>query len=112
LKRIFYIFILIVLFSSGSSAQVKTLSGDPALKYIRFYPNPAVTSINFEFQRDYNKSFSLQVYNFIGKKVLNISALPSKINISVNDFYRGVYIYQLRDRTGNILESGRFQVIK
>ena len=111
LNRKLYIFLITVLFSFGANAQAKTLLTDP-VRYIRFYPNPAITSINFEFQKEYDKSLSLQVYNFIGKKVLDISSVTPKLNISLNDFYRGVYIYQLRDRSGRILESGKFQVTR
>jgi len=111
LNKTLYILILTVLFSLGATAQVKILTGESA-KYIRFYPNPAVSSINFEFQKDYNRSFSLQIYNFIGKKVMDVATVTPKLNVPLTDFYRGVYIYQLRDRTGNIVESGRFQVIK
>jgi hypothetical protein len=32
--------------------------------------------------------------------------------INLSDFPRGVYVYQLRDKTGRIVESGKFQVSK
>lgn len=114
LKKIFYIFIFAILFVSGSFAQNKIVAGsmDPAVKYIKFYPNPAVTVINFEFQKGYDKLFSFQVYNFIGKKVFDLKTITPKINIPLSDFYRGVYIYQLRDRSGKIIDSGKFQVVK
>ncbi|MDQ6755834.1 MAG: T9SS type A sorting domain-containing protein [Bacteroidota bacterium] len=113
MKKIYYIIIFIVVFSSGSFAQSKTsLAGDPSAKIIRFYPNPAVSIINFEFPKGIDKSSSLQIYNFIGKKVFDSQTAAQKINISLTDFYRGVYIYQLRDRTGKIIESGKFQVVK
>ncbi len=36
-----------------------------------------------------------------------------KITLSLtNEFYRGIYVYQLRDNTGKILETGKFQVVK
>jgi len=79
---------------------------------MRFYPNPAVSVINFEFQKDFDKNFSLQVFNFIGKKVFDQKTVTPRINIPLTDFYRGVYIYQLRDRSGKIVDSGKFQVIK
>lgn len=79
---------------------------------MRFFPNPAVSSINFEFQKGYDKFYTLQVYNFIGKKVLDVKTVTPKMNIPLTDFYRGVYIYQLRDRNGNIIDSGKFQVVK
>lgn len=114
LKKIFYIFIFTILFVSGSFAQNKIIAGstEPAVKYMRFYPNPAVSVINFEFQKSFDKSFTFQVYNFIGKKVFDIKTSTPKINIPLTDFYRGVYIYQLRDKSGKIIDSGKFQVVK
>ena len=114
MKKIFYIFIFTVLFASTSSAQGKIIAGstDPAVKYMRFYPNPAVSSINFEFQKSFDKFYSFQVYNFIGKKVFDLRTVTPKINIPLTDFYRGVYIYQLRDKAGMIIDSGKFQVVK
>ena len=111
--KIFYILLIIVGSASGSFAQSRTsLPGDPSVKFIKFYPNPAVNIINFEFQKGYDKYYSFQVYNFIGKKVFDVRTVTPKINIPLIDYYRGVYIYQLRDRTGKILETGKFQVIK
>jgi hypothetical protein len=88
------------------------VSADPAVKFMRFYPNPAVSVINFEFQKGFDKFFSFQIFNFIGKKVFDLKIVTPKINIPLTDFYRGVYIYQLRDKTGKIIDSGKFQVVK
>jgi hypothetical protein len=113
LKKIYYILIFTILFVSGSLAQNKTVTAaDPGVKFMRFYPNPAVSVINFEFQKGFDKYFTFQVFNFIGKKVLDLKTVTPKINIPLTDFYRGVYIYQLRDRSGKIIDSGKFQVVK
>ncbi len=113
MKKYFYIFIFIVGFSFGSSAQTKVpIANDLAIKFLKFYPNPAVSVINFEFQKGLDKSYSFQVYNFIGKKVYSTKTVTPKISVSLSDFYRGVYIFQLLDRSGKIIESGKFQVIK
>jgi len=48
----------------------------------------------------------------MGKKVTEIKPVTQHIDVSLSDFYRGVYIYQLRDKDGQILESGKFQVLK
>lgn len=112
LKRIFYIFILIAGFQLSSTAQVKSsFITDESLKAVKFYPNPAVSIINFEFQKDYDKSFTLLIYNFIGKKVMEFRVLDQKMTVPITGFFRGVYIFQLRDGQGNIIESGKFQVI-
>ena len=113
LKKIYYIFIFTILFVSGGFAQNKPVTApDQGVKFMRFYPNPAVSVINFEFQKGFDKYFTFQVFNFIGKKVLDLKTVTPKINIPLTDFYRGVYIYQLRDRSGKIIDSGKFQVVK
>lgn len=83
-----------------------------AVKTVKFYPNPAVSIINFEFEKTYDKSYNLIIYNFIGKKIIEQKVTDQKISFALTDFYRGVYIFQLRDKQGNIVESGKFQVTK
>lgn len=111
MKRLFYIILLILSFRFNSNAQVKSnfLSAD-AVKSVKYYPNPAVSFINFEFENAYNKSYNLLIFNFIGKKIIEIKVSEQKITVPLTNFYRGVYIFQLRDKQGNIIESGKFQV--
>lgn len=111
MKKIFYIIIFIVGFQTSSSAQVKHIAVN-AVKTVKFYPNPASSFINFEFTEKYNDSYTLVIFNFIGKKVENLKVTDQKITVSLTDYYRGVYIFQLRDKQGNIIESGKFQVVK
>jgi len=113
LKRIFYIFIFIAGFHLSSTAQVKsTFINDEGVQTVKFYPNPASSFINFEFTKVYNKSYSLLIYNFIGKKMTELKPTDQKITVPLTEYYRGVYIFQLRDAQGNVVESGKFQVIK
>jgi len=111
LKKIFYILIFIVGLQTSSNAQAKRVVND-VVKTVKFYPNPASSFINFEFTESYNDSYTLVIFNFIGKKVEDLKVTDQKITISLTDFYRGVYIFQLRDKQGNIIESGKFQVVK
>lgn len=113
MKKNFYIILLIAGFHFNSQAQVKsTLPTGFAVKTVKFYPNPAVSFINFEFLKNYDQFYSLEIYNFIGKKVADIKPADKKIIVPITDFYRGVYIFQLRDKQGTIVESGKFQVVK
>lgn len=83
-------------------------------KITHFYPNPATSYINFTFDKTVDRSFTLQIYNFMGRK-MNESRItdPTKLTITLDDNYlRGLYIYQLRDQSGRIIESGKFQVSK
>jgi hypothetical protein len=110
LKRIFYILIFLIGLNFTSSAQNKT--ADPVAKLIKFYPNPAYAFINFDFQRGYDKSFTFQVYNSVGKMIYENKNPTPRINLPLDEFYRGVYLYLLRDKNGVIAESDKFQVVK
>jgi hypothetical protein len=90
----------------ASSAQEATA------KIIKFYPNPATSIINFDFQKGYDKSYNFQIYNFLGKKVYEISNVTPRTIVNLSDFYRGVYIFQLKDKSGKMIDSGKFQVSK
>ena len=38
--------------------------------------------------------------------------MPERMSVNLSDFSRGIYIYQLRDKSGRMVESGKFQVAK
>lgn len=110
--KIFYILSIILLTSIQAKTQQTRInpSQDPVVK---FYPNPAVTQITFDFQNGYDKAYSFQIFSFIGKKVYEQNSLAApKTVVNLTDFFRGVYIFQIRDKNGKIVESGKFQVAK
>jgi hypothetical protein len=80
------------------------------VKSIRFYPNPASTTINFEFKDQVEKGTVLQVFNFLGRQVLTIPVSGSRVSVNVTDLIKGVYIFQVRTSNGRILETNKFQV--
>ena len=110
LKKIIYIFTFIIGLTFTSFAQSKT--GDPAAKLLKFYPNPATSVINFEFLHGYDKNYSFQVYAFMGKKIFELKNAVPRIDISLDEFYRGIYLYKLLDKNGTVIESGKFLVVK
>lgn len=114
--RILYISLLMVfILAAGANAQSR-LPGFPesgAVATVRFYPNPANSFITFEdFSKKYDKNYSIQLFNFLGKKVYEFNLADQKNIVNLSDFFRGIYIFQLRDPSGKIVESGKFQVNK
>lgn len=85
---------------------------DASQRLIKLYPNPAVSFIKFDFQKNFDKNYSLQIINFIGKQVYEVKNINSSSTIDLSSYSRGVYIYQLKDKSGKLIESGKFQVSK
>jgi len=99
------------LFSGTSFGQSRN-STDQTSHLIRFYPNPATSFINFDYQKGFDAAYSLTIFNFMGKKVYEIKNTPNRFAVDLEDFFRGIYIFQLRNKNGQIIESGKFQVVK
>ena len=115
--RIFYILFIALLITVQVKSQDKTSSSqdqNTEIKIVRFYPNPATSLITFEFKKETenNKSFVFEVYNFPGKKMFEADNISTKTVIDLSNFFRGIYIYQLKDPNGRIVESGKFMVVK
>jgi Secretion system C-terminal sorting domain len=110
--RIFYITVSIILLITVQVKAQSRLSplSDPDNHLIKFYPNPAISQITFDIQKSSDKIYSIQIFNFIGKKVFEVPSIDQKTIVNVSDFFRGIYIFQLKDQTGKIIESGKFQV--
>lgn len=79
---------------------------------LKFYPNPATTVITFDFQKAYDKGYALQIYNVLGRKMTEQMNITDHTSINLSDFTRGVYVYRLIDKAGQLVEMGKFQVSK
>ena len=115
MKKISFILILIIGINFTSFAQNTIFSDEASVKtkFIKSYPNPASTVVNFEFQKGNSRLYSIQILNSIGKKMFeakNISSLLS-IDLKEEKFYRGIYIYQWIDKNGAVVESGKILVV-
>ena len=113
--RIVYTLSVILLLSIEVKSQDRTtpsVGGEPIAKIVRFYPNPATSFITFDFQQGNEKTYTLQIYNLPGKKVHEVTEITPKTTINLSDFFRGIYVFQLRDKAGRLIEAGKFQVSK
>lgn len=111
--KIFYILLSgILLISIQAKSQGRGPFPEPEHKVIKFYPNPAVSYITFELAKEPNKTFTLQIYSFLGKKVKEVPDIVDKYTVSLSDLNRGLYTFQLKDQVGRVTDSGMFQVNK
>ncbi|MCW3073567.1 MAG: type sorting protein [Flaviaesturariibacter sp.] len=107
-----FLLIIFIVFSAVLAQAQSRASLQEPVAVLRFYPNPAVSFVNFEFEKAYDQGYSIQIFNVLGRKMYQASNLSQRTNISLTDFTRGIYVYQLFDRNGKMVESRKFQVSK
>jgi len=101
------------LVSIGAFAQTKSTNEAVATgKTVHLYPNPASQIINFDFLRSNESNATLLIYNFMGKKIQEIKNINFHLSVDLQRYYRGTYIYQIRNKKGYIIDSGKFQIVK
>ncbi|MBP1650268.1 MAG: hypothetical protein H6Q26_425 [Bacteroidetes bacterium] len=106
-------FILLTTLVSKAQTYKPASSGtDGVSKIVKLYPNPASSRINFELQHNNEQVYDLIVFNFLGKMVGQVKNVSNKTTVELDNYYSGLYIFQLRDRQGNLIESGKFNVVK
>lgn len=104
-------FILLIAIQSQAQSPRSISTAEVTNKIIKLYPNPAISYITFDLQKNYKRGLTIHIYNgMLGKKMFESFNVAEKTTVNLNDFNRGVYIYQLIDQTGKIIESGKFQV--
>jgi hypothetical protein len=96
----------------SATNDVYGVGTEQKIRFIQCYPNPATTIVNFEFNTISEKGYVLSVFNFIGRKVDEIKINSNRASLNLDNYFRGLYVYQLRDKQGQLIESGKFQVDK
>src|ERR1041384_7589340 len=88
---------LLPLVGKAQSGKPFSTESEATAKLVKLYPNPATTKINVELQQQHNndKIYDLIVYNFLGKKVDQVKSISSRTTVSLDNYYSGVYIFQL-----------------
>lgn len=110
MRRILPILSFILLLTLTSAGQQWQEPAPGSQRIMKFYPNPAVSFIRFDFQKSYETGYTLQVVNFIGIQVAELKNISVSTRLDLSTFNRGMYIYQLIDPKGKIAESGKFQI--
>jgi hypothetical protein len=102
----------------GLSAFGQTQEKERALgkatpsRILRIYPNPASEAIHFENRQIPQQTLQLRIYNFLGRKMVEVRRVTNPTRVDLTGFGRGLYLYQVVDSRGQIVESGKFQVEK
>lgn len=74
------------------------------------YPNPASTEVNFRVSGKI--AYSITVYDITGKKVGTSAIRNNMANVNTANYSPGLYIYQVYDKNGTLLNVGKFSVVR
>jgi hypothetical protein len=77
---------------------------------VKVFPNPAKDIINFSV--DGNMAKTVSVMDITGKLLENISITDSETKLDLSSYSNGIYLYQIKASTGEVIKSGKFNVTK
>jgi zona occludens toxin (predicted ATPase) len=77
---------------------------------VRFYPNPAINFITFDIKESVERGTTILVYSFLGRQIAAIPVNSQRVTVNISEYYRGIYVFQLRSPSGKVLETNKFQV--
>ena len=104
-------FILLITIQSQAQSIRNNPVSETTDRIVKLYPNPATAYVTFDLPKGYEKTHSIQIYSFLGKKMYESISVSQKLTVQLNDFTRGLYIYHLVEiANGKIVETGKFQV--
>jgi len=75
---------------------------------ISIFPNPASDFITIEDKKDMVKKVTF--FNVLGKEIISYDASSNK-KFNMMDFQNGIYLVQLKDKEGQILQTIRVRKI-
>ena len=71
--------------------------------YVRTYPNPVINLMKVEFKLGMQRELTLKVYDMSGREVLEQKKIKSGDQVNMSRLLRGIYQYQLLEKTGKLL---------
>ncbi len=114
IKRFTFLVIAVFCFALTAKSQAQMHDnpfGDSTARVVKVFPNPASYQINIQVQDNNGRQYEFVVYNFMGKP-FDLVKISGRYVLNLDKYTNGIYIYQLRDLQGNVVESGKFNVAK
>lgn len=81
-----------------------------AISNMRVFPNPATDVLNISL--DYKKAKEVMIMDLSGKLISTNAMISGDNQISLSGFETGIYLYQIVDTDGAIINTGKFSVSK
>ncbi|MGP8214680.1 MAG: T9SS type A sorting domain-containing protein [Bacteroidia bacterium] len=78
---------------------------------VAVFPNPASTEVNFKISSTEMANHA-DIYDITGQKVNSYEVRDNLATINTASYATGLYIYQLYDKSGNVMKIGKFSVTR
>lgn len=80
------------------------------------YPNPAIDQVRFDLINIPNGAYDLNIYNILGVKVWSkkyeLTNSSDTIQLDINNFKKGTYLYSLVNKRGKTLATRRLVILR
>ncbi|MEI6595303.1 MAG: T9SS type A sorting domain-containing protein [Bacteroidota bacterium] len=77
---------------------------------VKVYPNPARDIVNFSIDGSIAKTIT--VLDITGRTIEVIKINTSDTQINIGEYNNGIYLYQIKSETDELIKSGKFNVSK
>jgi hypothetical protein len=75
---------------------------------IMAYPNPCSSQINFFYSG--HTAQVITVFDVTGRQVGTTSMVNGKASVNTSTFAKGIYMYRMLDKSGDVVDNGKFSV--
>ncbi|HXB13514.1 MAG TPA: T9SS type A sorting domain-containing protein [Bacteroidia bacterium] len=72
------------------------------------YPNPCTTQITFKYGTEFAKY--IVVFDITGRQVVETTMENGSVSLNTSVYAKGIYLFQVNDKSGNMLDRGKFLV--
>ncbi|MFL5774521.1 MAG: PQQ-dependent sugar dehydrogenase [Flavisolibacter sp.] len=74
-------------------------------RIIKLYPNPVTESVSISIKSDFQKPYTIQMYNATGLFIREIKSSKSEIVVSLAELQSGMYFIQIRNAYDRLLST-------
>jgi hypothetical protein len=94
-------------FTGVAGAGITSINADQKVKT---YPNPASQNVSFAIYD--NSAASIEIFDMSGRRVQTVDVTSNVMNIDLNGYTAGLYMYQVTAENGALIERGKLSVSK
>ncbi len=77
--------------------------------YTLAYPNPATSQISFRYSAQ--NAQNIFVYDMAGRQIGQAEMKSGMATLNTSAFASGIYFYHVTDKSGNVLDNGKFSIL-